>query len=61
MMENSYKNFRLASRPDLASKIEVIYATSAVASNVVIPRELNMVYRESNEINGEKNCFEFYR
>ena len=20
-----------------------------------------MVYRESNEINGEKNCFEFYR
>ena len=41
MMENSYKNFWLASLafyfilksvkgPDLASKIEVIYATSAV-------------------------------
>ena len=29
--------------------------------NVVTPRELNMVYGESNEINGEKNCFEFYR
>ena len=28
---------------------------------MVTPRELNMVYRESNEINGEKNCFEFYR
>ena len=27
----------------------------------MIPRELNMVYGESNEINGEKNCFEFYR
>ena len=27
----------------------------------VTPRELNMVYGESNEINGEKNCFEFYR
>ena len=24
------------------------------------PRELNMVCRELNEINGEKNCFEFY-
>ena len=28
---------------------------------MVIPRELNMVYGESNEINGEKNCLEFYR
>ena len=28
---------------------------------MVIPLELNMVYRESNEINGEKNCFQFYR
>ena len=25
------------------------------------PRELNMMYGESNEINGEKTCFEFYR
>ena len=25
------------------------------------PRELNMVCGESNEIKGEKNCFEFYR
>ena len=28
---------------------------------MVIPRELNMVYGESNEINGEKNCLELYR
>ena len=28
---------------------------------MVTPRELNMVYGESNEINGVKNCFEFYR
>ena len=28
---------------------------------MVTPRELNMVSGESNEINGEKNCFEFYR
>ena len=28
---------------------------------MVIPQELNMVYGESNEINGEKNCFESYR
>ena len=28
---------------------------------MVMPRELNMVYGESNEINGEKNCLEFYR
>ena len=32
-----------------------------VQVNVMTPRELNMVYGESNEINGEKNCFEFYR
>ena len=31
-----------------------------VQVNVVTPRELNMVCGESNEINGEKNCFEFY-
>ena len=27
---------------------------------MVTPREVNMVYGESNEINREKNCFEFY-
>ena len=27
---------------------------------MVTPRELNMVCGESNEINVEKNCFEFY-
>ena len=28
---------------------------------MLTPQELNMVYGESNEINGETNCFEFYR
>ena len=32
-----------------------------VQVNVVTPRELNTVCGESNEINGEKNCFRFYR
>ena len=27
---------------------------------MMTPREVNMVYGESNEINREKNCFEFY-
>ena len=31
-----------------------------VQVNVVTPQELNMVCGESNEINGEKNFFEFY-
>ena len=30
------------------------------AGNVVTPQELNTVCGESNEINGEKNCFDFY-
>ena len=29
--------------------------------NVVTPQEPNTVCAESNEINGEKNCFRFYR
>ena len=28
--------------------------------NVVTPQELNTVCEESNETNGEKNCFGFY-
>ena len=32
-----------------------------VKVNVVTPQELKMVCGESNEINGEKNCFAFDR
>ena len=62
MRKNRYKNFQLVSLPHNSFPYHP-YQTSwcKLQANVLTPQGLNMVCGESNEINGEKNCFEFDR